>query len=119
MIHLTSPKEDKLRSGVTVELFAAGTISCPLNAFQKWKAISSRGISATLPAFRLPNGRCYTGNDFNKDIKSLLGKHINYDEKRYLSHSFRAGMASMMAAAGFSDSEIMRQGRWHSRETDK
>ena len=56
-----------------------------------------------------------TGKQFNKDIKSVLGKVINYDENRYLSHSFRAGLASMMAATGYSDEEIMRQGRWHSR----
>ena len=52
---------------------------------------------------------------FNKRVKSFLGKVINYDEKRYLSHSFRAGVASMMASAGFRDDEIMRQGRWNSR----
>ena len=40
---------------------------------------------------------------------------INYDENKYLSHSFRAGLASMMAAAGYRDEEIMRQGRWHSK----
>ena len=52
-----------------------------------------------------------TGKQFNKDIKSVLGKIINYDENKYLSHSFRAGLASMMAASGYSDEEIMRQGR--------
>ena len=56
-----------------------------------------------------------TGNGFNKELKGLLGKHIDYDEKRYLAHSFRAGFASMMAAAGYSDEVIMRQGRWHSK----
>ena len=44
----------------------------------------------------------------------MLGKFVNYDQKKYLSHSFRAGFASMMAAAGFSDESIMRQGCWHS-----
>ena len=54
----------------------------------------------TVPVFRLPNGACYTGKLFNKDIKSLLGRHINYTKKKYLSHSFWAGMAIMMTAAG-------------------
>ena len=45
----------------------------------------------------------------------MLGKVINYDKNKYLSHSFQAGLASMMAASGYSDEEIMRQGRWHSR----
>ena len=55
-----------------------------------------------------------TGNSFNRELKKLLGAYIDYDEKKFLSHSFRAGFASMMAAAGYSDEEIMRQGRWYS-----
>ena len=56
-----------------------------------------------------------TGRLFNREVKNLLGKIINYDKKRYLSHSFRARMASIMAAAGCWDEDIMRQGRWNSR----
>ena len=56
-----------------------------------------------------------TGANFNKALKDLLSKHINYEEKKFLSHNFRAGFASMMAEAGYSDEEIMRQGRWHSQ----
>ena len=115
MIHLQSPKEDKLRQGVTVELFGTGTVTCPIDAFKKWRKVRSGNTNKALPLFRCENGKCYTGNQFNKDIKSLLGQYINYDEKKYLSHSFRAGLASMMASAGYTDAEIMRQGRWHSR----
>ena len=116
MVHLQSPKEDKLRQGVTVELFGTGTVTCPIDAFKKWRKVRSGNTNKALPLFRCENGKCYTGNKFNRDIKSLLGQYINYDEKKYLSHSFRAGLASMMASAGYSDAEIMRQGRWHSRE---
>ena len=100
MVHLKSPKEEKLGGGITVELFSTGTFSCPVKAYKKWKYVSKSTMGKASPAFRRPGGQCYTGNDFNKDIKTLLGEHINYDEKRYLSHSFRAGMASMMASAG-------------------
>ena len=31
-----------------------------------------------------------------------------------MSHSFRAGIPTLMARAGYSDSEIQRQGRWRS-----
>ena len=118
MVHLKSPKEDKLKAGVTVELFGNDTFSCPIKAFKKWRQASKMNLTGSMPAFRLPCGKCYTGSQFNQDIKSMLGKYINYDEKRYLAHSFRAGLASMMAAAGYADTEIMRQGRWNSRETD-
>ena len=114
-VHLKCPKEDRLQNGVTVELFATNTLTCPVTAWEKWQKISEISHSQTKPAFRKEDGGCMTGKQFNKDIKSVLGKVINYDENRYLSHSFRAGLASMMAASGYSDVEIMRQGRWHSK----
>ena len=114
-VHLKCPKEDRLQNGVTVELFATNTLTCPVTAWEKWEKVSKISHSQTKPAFRKEDGGCMTGKQFNKDIKSVLGKVINYDENRYLSHSFRAGLASMMAASGYSDVEIMRQGRWHSR----
>ena len=80
----------------------------------KWEKVSKVPHSPTKPAFRKEDGSCMTGNKFNKEIKSVLGKVINDNSKKYLSHSFRAGLASMMASAGYKDEEIMRQGRWHS-----
>lgn len=107
-IFLKSPKEDKLCGGVTVELFSTGTVTCPVSAWKKWLAVRKISIRRAGPAFCMDNGACYTGNQFNKDIKSLLSPHINYNERKYLSHSFRAGMASMMAKAAYRDEEIMR-----------
>ena len=68
------------------------------------------GLSAAKPVFRLSDGKCLTGANLNTKIKGFLGKYVDYDKKRFLSHSFRAGMASMMTAAGYRDKEIMRQG---------
>ena len=89
MVRLKSPKEDKLCQGVTVELFSTKTFSCPISAFKKWKKVSKVAIVKTAPVFRLPCGSCLTGDGFNKEVKAVLGKYVNYDEKRYLSHSFR------------------------------
>ena len=72
-------------------------------------------LASAKPIFREGDGKCLTGANFNTELKSLLGEYIDYDKSRFLSHSFRAGFASMMAAAGYSDQEIMRQGRWHSQ----
>ena len=100
--------------GVNIELFSTGTFTCPVDAWGKWQRVSGVRVSPLKPVFRLDCGRCLTGKQFNKELKSLLGKHINYNEKKFLSHSFRSGFASMMAEVGYSDTEIMRQGRWHS-----
>ena len=102
IVHLKNPKEDKLRLGVNVELFSTGTFSCPVSAWTKWRNAATCRLSATKPVFRHGNGKCMTGNNFNKEIKALLGKFIDYDKKKFFSHSFRAGFASMMAAAGYS-----------------
>ena len=115
VLHLENPKEDKLKKGVNVELFSTGTVTCPIAAFNKWQKASNLRIDPIKPVFRLETGKCLTGANFNKALKDLLSKHINYEEKKFLSHSFRAGFASMMAEAGYSDEEIMRQGRWHSQ----
>ena len=106
-VSLKHPKEDTLGKGVVVELFSTDTCDCPVAAWKKWRVVSKVAMSRVGPVFRLPSGACYTGNQFNKDIKSLLSPHINYDEKRFLSHSFRAGMASMMAAAGYQGTFVI------------
>ena len=115
VIHLKNPKEDNLRMGVNIELFSTNTVTCPVDAFAKWQKATTLRVDQMKPLFRFENGKCLTGAAFNKVLKGLLGKHINYDEGKFLSHSFRAGFASMMAEAGYSDQEIMRQGRWHSQ----
>ena len=114
VVHLKSPKEQVLSTGVKVELFATNTFSCPVSAWKKWRKVDRFGLSPTKPVFRTQDGMCFTGAQFNRDLKQLLGEYINYDKNKFLSHSFRAGMASMMALAGYRDEEIMRQGRWNS-----
>ena len=114
IIHLKSPKEDALKLGVNIELFSTGTLTCPIQAWHKWLKVRKTRVEPTKPVFRQENGKCMTGALFNQELKRLLGVYINYDHKKFLSHSFRAGYASMMAAAGYTDAEIMRQGRWHS-----
>ena len=115
VIHLKSPKEEHLTGGINVELFATGGFSCPVSAWRKWRSSTKASLPPTKPVFRFTDGKCMSGANFNQILKSLLGPYIDYDKKSFLSHSFRAGMASMMAAAGYRDDEIMRQGRWHSR----
>ena len=56
--------------------------------------MSKVATSRTGPVFRLPCGTCLTGYQFNKFLKATLGKKIDYDHKKILSHSFRAGKVS-------------------------
>ena len=113
-VWLKSPKEQKKGQGLMVEVFGTKSELCPVAAYEKWRAISKIAYSKTKPAFRIETGELYTGKMFNGDLRSLLSKHINYNKRKILSHSFRAGLATVMAKNGYSDSEIMRVGRWNS-----
>ena len=64
------------------------------------------------PAFRTRKGMVYTAENFNDDLKKLLGPHIKY--RKLTGHSFRAGLATLMAQAGFEDKDIQSVGRWSS-----
>ena len=115
VVHLKSPKEDHLGQGVRVELFSTDTFSCPVEAWKRWRSLVKGSPCPTKPVFTTEEETCMTGRIFNEEIKTFLGRFINYDHGKYLSHSFCSGMASMMASAGYRDEDIMRQGRWNSR----
>ena len=73
VVHLKSPKEDALKLGVNVEIFGTGTFTCPVDAWHKWQKIKGNRREAMKPLFRQPGGRCMTGAEFNRVLKSLLG----------------------------------------------
>ena len=61
---------------------------------------------------RMEDGKNYTGRLFNNHLKKLLSPYLDYDHGRILSHSFRAGLATMMAQCGYTDAEIMTTGKY-------
>ena len=113
-IWLKSPKELKNGTGVMVEIFPTNNYLCPIKALEKWRRSSKIAKTEVKPVFRHEDGSNYTGREFNEDLKKLLGKHLDYKQGKILSHSFRAGLATMMAKSGYSDEEVMRTGRWNS-----
>lgn len=111
------PKEERLSAGVTIDLFqvqGSGQWMCPVRAWKDWLEDKAFKQSATKPAIRLSDGSAYTGCQFNKDLKVLLGNHYDYDKDKVTAHSFRSGLATWMSKAGYKDEEIMAIGRWHS-----
>ena len=113
-IWLKSPKELRKGNGIMVELFPTNNHLCPIRAFEKWRNSSKVAKTALKPMFRNEDGSNYTGREFNSDLKTLLSKHFDYNKGKILAHSFRSGLATMMAKKGYSDEEIMRTGRWNS-----
>ena len=79
-----------------------------------WRACSKLDLDPDLPVFRRESGALLTPSEFNACLKEMLSDKISYSEGYVTSHSFRAGLASIMARLGYDNSQIMIQGRWRS-----
>ena len=115
---IKEPKELKSHgSKVSLELFQTGDFMCPCQAYDKYleyvQTKRKRMIEGHEPLFMYQNAG-YTRNMFNSDIKSMLSSVVDYSKGKLSSHSFRSGLATAMARAGFTEEEIMLVGRWTS-----
>jgi hypothetical protein len=110
---LKCPKENKSAAPVVVDVFANGGALCPIRAFWKWKKNAT--WRPDRPLFCWPDGTPLTGKRLNGVLKQLLSDVLIYAEGSVTSHSFRSGIASMMAAKGFNEHDIKAIGRWSSR----
>jgi hypothetical protein len=110
---LKCPKENKTAASVVVDVFANGGALCPIKAFAKW----TKGASwkSDRPVFCWRDGTPLTGKKLNEILKQLLCDVLTYAAGSVTSHSFRSGIASMMAARGFNETDIKSIGRWSSR----
>ena len=109
---IKNPKEMKGRGTVTVEMFQQDTWLCPVKALEMLRR--ERKEEEESPFAKRSNGKLLTIRLFNQLLQMLLKDHLSYEEGTISSHSFRAGIATAMARAGYSDEEIQRVGRWKS-----
>lgn len=113
-VWLKWPKEEKHGAEFTVEVFSDGSDQCPVRALRKWWSCGPVREDG-LPAFRLHDGSALTGRWLNDTLRTLLDPHMDFKKGAITGHSFRAGVPTMMGAAGFADSEMRKVGRWSSR----
>ena len=116
-VFLKHPKEERLSAGVFIDLFEVkGKASwlCPVMAYLKWKEEAGVILIKAKPLMRTSDFLNYTGANFNKDLQKFLGEEAAEGGGTISSHSFRAGLATAMSKAGYSDEEIMAVGRWRS-----
>ena len=112
-VMLKAPKEARLRHGVAVDLFKVQSYICPVVAYEKYLRTSAVPLVPNKPVFRKRDGMAYTGRCFNADLARLLeGCYVG--QGKVTSHSLRAGLATEMARACYSEADIMAVGRWHS-----
>ena len=113
-IRLKSEKTDKVGAISIVDVYSSGGTLCPVKAYKKWNNLSSTN-QPKMPAFRQTNGKPLTGKKFNDILKKMLNKHLTYTNDTITSHSFRAGLPTLIGELGYADSEIQALGRWSSR----
>ena len=111
--NIKCPKEAKTGRSIVVDLFETKGETCPVRAFKKWR--NRTETKPNEPLFMNKGNRPMTGRKLNSIIKQLLGKHVDYRKGKITSHSFRAGMALLLAEKGFEEEEIKITGRWNSR----
>ena len=99
-LHLKSPKERRVGTGVKLEIFENKTYCCPVRAWQKWR--TEVVLDERLPVFKQGDS-CFTGTDFNRILTDLTSSFTNNTDGVIRPHSFRSGMASHMGLMGFSD----------------
>ena len=112
-IRLKSEKTDRIGADTIVDVYRSGGPLCPVRAFNKWNHVKTN-FGGRVPAFLDESGTPLTGRKFNEFLKSFLSKHLNYKIGGISSHSFRAGVTSMVAKLGFSEEEMQALGRWSS-----
>ena len=109
---IRAPKERKDGSDVTIELFGLNSPVCAVAALDRHME-GMKGRGEDQPVFAFPEGNALTKSAFQKLLRKLLLGLPGYEDVG--THSFRRGLPTLMARAGFSQEEIMRQGRWSSQ----
>ena len=116
VLHVKSPKIDRVGAGDDIAISELGNFMCPLSAFHKYRDEIKLKEDAGMPVFRVKSGACFTGADLNQKLKKLIGDLGDKIPGGVVtSHSFRAGVASEMAKRGHSEEELMAVGRWSSQ----
>ena len=87
-----------------------GSVHCPVKAMSEY--LKLRG-SRSGPLFMSNTGTAVFRKAFVNDLKLAL-RRAGIHDRRYTSHSFRIGGASLLASQGASEIQIRQAGRWAS-----
>ena len=117
-LKLKSPKEDRIGSSVFIDIYETKGLLCPVKAYKKWKG-TKPPTDKNMPAFRQENGIPLTGRKLNEILKTCLDPHVPYQAGFVTSHSFRSGMASLMATLGYTTEQVKAVGRWSSNAYER
>ena len=113
-ITIKSQKTDKSGAATIVDVYESGTGLCPVAAFSKYRKKADY-LDPSMPAFCSHSEKPLTKKQFNLYLKQFLGSHLDTPSSYVSGHSFRSGIASLIAELGYSDQQIKDLGRWSSQ----
>ena len=116
-IKLLNPKEARSgrRNGVNIEMFDVASMWNPVEAMDKLMNCKQVDRSPDMPIFRWKSGRLITARFLNSWIRDSQKDALGYPGSSLItSHSFRAGIVTVLGALGVNEEKIKEVGRWHS-----
>jgi integrase len=116
-VRLKCPKETKTAAPTIVDVFESKGQLCPVKAWSRWRERAK--VQTGSPLFKLESGVPLTGRKLNNYLKILLEPYIDYNKGSITTHSFRAGIPSLLAAAGHETEDIKKVGRWSSNAVER
>ena len=109
---IKNSKANKTGRDEIVIIYATGNMLCPVKAAQKVINMN-KGNSPNSPFLSGTGGKPLTINRLNSILKEAT-KNVSLNGT-LSAHSFRIGIASLLAKKGFSNQQIKAVGRWSSR----
>ncbi len=115
-MEITIPRTKTSVNGLKKVIGCVNHVMCAVCAMKKYLQFRSLRHSTNLssPLFISSNRVVVTKDMLNAKIKKLVSE-LGLDTSKYSSHSLRHGAASVAAANGMSDSDVMKLGAWRSQ----
>lgn len=110
-IRLRRSKTSQFKLPPPIHIGATNSVTCPVKAMERF--LSWRHAPSHAPLFIFQDGTFLTAQMVSSTLKSSL-RVAGYNPTGYSSHSFRIGAATAASAAGLTDHQIQRLGRWTS-----
>ena len=112
-ITMKNSKTNRSRFAETLVIYETGDELCPIKALDKLM-ICTKNLPKSAPLFATSEGKPITQKRLNSVLKELVSPHLK-NGGQVTGHSFRAGLISIFAKAGYSDDKLQQIGRWSSR----
>ena len=104
-------KQMKGKNTQSQELYATESDLCPVAALKRVYRCNPRKVG---PVARWTSGILITSSFINKFLRESLENEVDWETSPITTHSFRAGLPTLLSHIGEQDATIQDSGRWKS-----